>query len=99
MSNEEVLALQVHPAALGDELEEFAQRIRLVSLMLQGATARQALERLGISRTSAWATKLLRRYRELGEPGLLDLRKYNGAAKSVMTSEVQNIVLRVWHQL
>jgi putative transposase len=97
MSNEEVLALRVDPAALGDDLEEFARRVLLVSVMKQGATARAALERLGISRTPAWATKLLRRYREFGENGLLDLRKYNGAAKDVMTFEVQSVVLRIWH--
>src|SRR5690606_32490537 len=97
MSNEAVLALHVVPAALGDQLEEFARRVRLVSLMSQRATARAALEHLEIDRTTAWATKLLRRYRELGEKGLLDLRKYNGAAKAVMTTEVQSIVLRVWH--
>ena len=97
MSNEEVMALRVDPAALGDHLEEFAQRVRLVSLMARGVSARKALEHIGIKRTPAWATKLFRRFRQFGEKGLLDLRKYNGAKQNVMTLEVQNAVMKVWH--
>lgn len=99
MSREELLKLRVDPVALGENLEEFALRFQVVSLIKQGATAREALRRLGVDRTPQWATKLMRRYREFGEKGLLDLRRYNGASKVVMTPEVQSIIMRFWHSI
>lgn len=101
MSPEQIRTITVDPRGLTpEELEDFAMKHRIVSLMEGGLSAREAVEHLPeCDYTPAWANKQRRRYRDYGAPGLLDLRKFNGKETEVMTQQVKAIVLKYWHGL
>ncbi len=79
-----------------EKAEELTRRNQLVYLMQNGATASEALQRLGINRTRQWANKMLRQYEKHGPAGLVDGRVSNRTEKTVLTSEVKAVVLKWW---
>lgn len=79
------------------EAEKFEEKLNLVLAMKRGATAREALEDVGIdNRSPRWARRLYQRYREEGVDGLLDGRARNGSSKTVMVDEVVTLLLAIW---
>jgi putative transposase len=82
------------------QIETLARNYRLVSLIENGRSPREALEYLraeypDIPASTRWAQKLVKRFREHGTKGLLDQR-YNSLANLVMTSEVKHTTLTWW---
>lgn len=68
----------------GEKLSRFHEKVRVCMQMEQGATARQALERLGVEGCPRWARKVHQLYREQGIEALHDGRATNGTNEEVM---------------
>jgi putative transposase len=86
-------------ALKGKQLEELGIKYRLVCLVINGRSPRQALEHLRSEhpilkkRTERWAQKLVRDYKKHGEAALVDQRRNRTNAPRVLTPEVQKIAL------
>jgi transposase InsO family protein len=79
------------------KLEEIGDRHRLVRLMDEGLSARQALIQAGLDPSrKRWAQKLYKRYVMSARSDLLDRRWTRISAKTVMTQEVERMVLSVY---
>lgn len=88
----------------GQKLEtySFDLKKRAIELRLQGMTKQKVAEELGIAditRLKVW----MRKYRELGDFGLLDNRgrrkKYIGQDRYVKRLELENDVLKKWLEI
>jgi putative transposase len=83
----------------GDQLEEFGVKYRLVCLVANGRSPRQALEHLMAEhpvlkkRTQRWAQQLVQRYKKHGVAALVDHRRDRVNEARVLTSTVKKITL------
>lgn len=82
---------------LGDEqLRIYAENCQLVNLMENDVPTKEAIKRLGISRTERTARNLFKRFKEGGFPALLDRRWGREFEAKVFTFEVQKVTL-AWY--
>jgi putative transposase len=82
---------------LGDkQIQIYAENCQLANLMKNDVPAREAIKRLGISRTERTARNLFKRFKEGGFPALLDKRWGREFEAKVFTFEVQKVTL-AWY--
>jgi putative transposase len=79
-----------------EQLRIYAENCWLVNLMENDVRAREAIKRLGISRTERTARNLYKRFKEGGFSALLDKRWGREFEAKVFTFEVQKITL-AWY--
>lgn len=79
-----------------EQLRIYAENCWLVNLMDNDVPTKEAIKRLGISRTERTARNLFKRYKEGGLPALLDRRWGREFEAKVFTFEVQKITL-AWY--
>jgi putative transposase len=83
----------------GKQLEEIGIKYRLICLVKNGRSPRQALEHLRSEhpilkqRTERWAQQLVQNYKKHGTAALLDHRRSRANEARVLTTEVKKIVL------
>ncbi|MGI8655584.1 MAG: Mu transposase C-terminal domain-containing protein [Pyrinomonadaceae bacterium] len=82
------------------QIETIARNYRLVSLIENGKSPREALEYLreeypNIPTSTRWAQKLHKRFREHGTKGILDQR-FQNKPTIVMTAEIKRLTLSWW---
>jgi len=81
------------------KLEEYGMKYRLVCLVINGRSPRQALEHLKPEyealqkRTERWAQNLFRQYQNKGPEALIDGRHNRENEADVMTSEIKRLTL------
>jgi hypothetical protein len=75
------------------QLEIFAQNCWLVSLIENKVPVREALQRLGITRSDRSVRDLMRRYRLHGRSGLFDQRWFRHTESGILTPEVKKLTL------
>ncbi|MCA1565866.1 MAG: Mu transposase C-terminal domain-containing protein [Acidobacteria bacterium] len=99
-ANEDMVRAVPRADALkGKQLEEVAVKYRLVCLVANGRSPRQALEHLRSEhpvlekRTERWAQKLIQNYKKHGVVALLDHRRNRTNEARVLTSVVKKIAL------
>lgn len=81
-----------------EQLEVFAQNSWLVSLVQNGVPVKEALLRLGITRSERSVRDLMRRYRKNGNRGLLDQRWFRRIEAEVLTPEVKKLALAIYFE-
>jgi putative transposase len=95
--NDKTRAKAIRLDELGDkQLQIYAENCGLVNLMDRDVRAREAIKRLGISRTERTARNLYKRFKEGGFPALLDKRWGREYEAKVFTFEVKKITL-AWY--
>jgi putative transposase len=78
------------------KLEVLTERHRLVRLMDEGLSARDALKRLGLTESRlSWAQKTYRRFRTTGS--LTDGRWSRRTKRHILTPAVEQIILQIWN--
>lgn len=93
---QDVINLRALDSLSPHKLEAFGQRYRLICLLQQGLSAKEAIERLQIKCTESAVRKLYKRFKERGLSALLDGRWGIKHEKRVFTSEVQYLTLQ-WY--
>lgn len=78
------------------QLEIFAQNCWLVSLIENKVPVREALQRLGITRSERSVRDLIRRYRLHGRSGLFDQRWFRHTESGILTPEVKKLTLGLY---
>jgi len=79
-----------------EQLKIFAENCWLVDLVENGVSIREALRRLGISRTERSVRELVQRYRSEGRRALFDRRWFRRPESDVLTTQVKKLILGLY---
>lgn len=79
------------------KIEIFAENWRLICLIEQGVSIKDAKKRASINRSDRSIREMVKRYKKFGQKGLLDKRWFRNNKSLVLTPEVKNIILAAYY--